>query len=130
MIYPLFVLSVLEFEPVHQPFFQYGLGGILLIAGFGTAFASTFNLGWKNAFGDKEGLVTNGWFAYSRNPVYVVTWIGLLGWAIIAQSVWVSIILALWALIYLIAIFLEEAWLEQTYGDAFQSYKKTVHRFF
>lgn len=130
LIYPLLILSVFEFRSIDQPLLQYGLGGLLLTFGFGTAFASTFNLGWKNAFGDKEGLVTNGWFAYSRNPVYVVTWIGQLGWATIAQSNLVSILLALWGLLYLLAIFLEEAWLERTYGEEYLAYKISVRRFF
>ena len=129
MLYPLVLLSVRVFEQTDYSWLRLGLGGTLLILGFGTAIASTLNLGWKNAFGDRDGLVTNGWFSLSRNPVYVVSWFGMAGWALLVQSVMVSIILVLWALIYLIAIFLEERWLEQVYGEEFLAYKSRVRRF-
>jgi protein-S-isoprenylcysteine O-methyltransferase Ste14 len=129
MLYPLIALSFLEFESTEQPWLQLGLGGGLVVLGFGTALASTLNLGWSNAFGDRQGLVTGGWFAWSRNPVYMVTWIGLAGWAILVPSPMVWIILAIWALIYLIAVFLEERWLEDVYGDEFRVYRKEVRRF-
>jgi protein-S-isoprenylcysteine O-methyltransferase Ste14 len=86
-------------------------------------------MGWRNAFGEKKGLVTDGWFAISRNPVYVVTWIGQVGWGLILAQWSVTVLLALWALLYVLAPFLEERWLEQEYGDDFPRYKSNVARF-
>ncbi|MGB7337194.1 MAG: PEMT/PEM2 methyltransferase family protein [Salaquimonas sp.] len=129
MLYPLIALSVLHLANNQPALMSVFMGGILLLIGFGLAFASTSNLGWKNAFGDKQGLVTEGWFAYSRNPVYVVTWIGMIGWAILVQSTQVWFILFLWAVIYVFAIFLEERWLTKVYGQEFLNYKRKVRRF-
>lgn len=130
MLYPLLVMSILEFSLSEIPIIQFAIGSFLLVVGFGIALMSTFNLGWDNAFGDKQGLVTNGWFSHSRNPVYLVTWAGQLGWAILIPRLHVWIILALWAMLYLIAVHLEEKWLERRYGEEYLEYKNRVPRFF
>ena len=129
MLYSLIILSIREFSLADRSTWSLICGVILLVAGFGTAIASTLNLGWKNAFGDKQGLVTNGWFAHSRNPVYLVSWIGMIGWAILVPGILVWIILRLWALMYLLAVCLEERWLERVYGEEFRAYKAKVGRF-
>ena len=130
-LYPLIVLSVLEFELdtcVSAPW-QYFVGGILLLTGFGLAIRITLRMGWRNAFGEKKGLITEDWFSISRNPVYVVTWIGLLGWGLIVGKWSVAILLVFWTIMYVIAPFLEEPWLEREYGDDFKIYKSKVPRF-
>ena len=130
-LYPLIVLTALQFEMLEgmKAVIQYGIGGVLLLFGFGLAFRITLAMGWRNAFGEKRGLRTTGWFARSRNPIYVVTWIGLLGWALIANSLPVSILLAIWALLYLLAPLLEEPWLEKEYGEEYLEYKRQTPRF-
>ena len=130
-LYPLVVLTALQFEILEgmKAVIQYGIGGVLLLFGFGLAFRITLAMGWRNAFGEKRGLRTTGWFARSRNPIYVVTWIGLLGWALIANSLPVSILLAIWALLYLLAPLLEEPWLEKEYGEEYLEYKRQTPRF-
>ena len=95
------------------------LAGLGVALGFGGAFFSTAWLGWRVAFGEADGdkavtensLVTSGPFALSRHPVYVSTWLGLVGWAALADVTLVRAALVLWALFYVIAIFLEEPWL-------------------
>ncbi len=131
LLYPLIGLTALQFELLQggRALVQYGTGGALFVIGFGLAFWVTFGMGWRNAFGEKLGLRTTGWFAWSRNPIYVVTWIGLAGWALIANSIFVSILLGAWALLYLAAPFLEEPWLEEQYGDEYRDYKGKVRRF-
>lgn len=130
-LYPLIALTVLQFERPSgaNEITHFGLGSLLLITGFGLAFWITFKLGWRNAFGEELGLRTTGWFGWSRNPIYVVTWVGLLGWGLIANSVLVSILLSIWALLYVIAPYLEEPWLEEHYGDAYRAYKDKTPRF-
>lgn len=132
MVYPLIVLTIVTFEydPKSPSLLRYAIGILLLIIGFGLAFSVTFSLGYKNAFGKADGLKTTGWYAWSRNPIYVVTWVGLIGWGLIASSSLVSIVLVMWALLYLIAPFLEEPWLEQNYGESFKQYKLKTRRFF
>ena len=131
-LYPLVGLTLLKFEPSASvsDFLRYVLGGLLLLIGFGLAFRITFHMGWRNAFGETQGLKTDGWFSKSRNPIYVATWVGLLGWAILVGSGVVSGLLSLWALMYLVAPLVEEPWLEQQYGSAYREYKNQVPRFF
>lgn len=103
---------------------------LLVCCGFAIAFSATFALGWKNAFGSKEGLKTEGIFKYSRNPIYVATWFGLAGWALLIPSPFVSAALLCWSLIYVVAIFIEERWLKSEYGEPFLEYCRDVRRFF
>lgn len=129
--YALVVLTLMVWEPLDgaRGLFQYLTGAALLVVGFGVAFRITFQMGWRNAFGEKRGLVTDGWFRFSRNPIYVATWIGLFGWGLIASSLLVSILLALWALMYVLAPLAEEPWLEREYGQAYLDYKARTPRF-
>ena len=99
------------------------------MVGFGTAILITFQMGWRNAFGERRGLQTSGWFRLSRNPVYVATWIGLVGWVIIIPVMQVAILLALWGLMYLLAPLVEEPWLEREYGSEYLAYRRRTRRF-
>ena len=130
-LYPLVVLSFLEFQIANETtgLSRQAIGGLLFVAGFGLALRITLQMGWRNAFGEKKGLVTDGWFAISRNPVYVATWVGLLGWSLVLGQLSVTILLTFWALLYVLAPFLEERWLERQYGDEFRRYKSSVARF-
>lgn len=127
-LYPLIVLSVLEYEHPTD-WSQIVLGVTFLVVGFGTAILITFQMGWRNAFGERRGLQTSGWFRLSRNPVYVATWIGLVGWVIIIPVMQVAILLALWGLMYLLAPLVEEPWLEREYGSEYLAYRRRTRRF-
>lgn len=108
---------------------RFWIGIVLLILGFGVAVHATLQLGWDVAFGQDGPLLESGWFRFSRNPVYVATWIGLAGWAIMFPIAAVLAALAVWAVFYLFAIFLEERSLEQTHGSEFAGYKTRTARF-
>jgi len=129
-LYPLVALSLLFFEPVPSAstFPQYWIGTVLLVIGFSLAFWVTFQMGWRNAFGEKHGLKTQGWFRVSRNPVYVATWVGMIGWGLLANTPLVWLLLALWATLYLLAPIFEEPWLEQQYGEEYLEYKRQTRR--
>ena len=94
-LYPLILLTVLIFSPLAgiRALAQYVVGGIALLVGFGMAIRITLYMGWRNAFGERLGLMTTGWFAWSRNPIYVFTWLGLIGWAMLANSWMVTLLL-------------------------------------
>lgn len=109
--------------------FVNSLAIFLIIIGFSIALMATGVLGWGNAFGSKDGLRTSGIFAYSRNPIYVATWFWLVGWGLIVPEPIIRASLLCWALLYLIAVFLEERWLLREYGAAFQEYCQKVRRF-
>ncbi|ASK89669.1 methyltransferase family protein [Sphingorhabdus sp. SMR4y] len=131
-VYPLILLSLLEFDisNIATRYPAIAVGAVLFCLGFGFAVRITMQMGWRNAFGEKRGLMKDGCFSKSRNPVYVTAWVGLLGWALIANSILVSILLGFWAVLYLFAPILEEPWLDQMYGDEFRAYKNKIPRFF
>ena len=126
----LVVLSIADFDGASGSPWRYGVGGALFVVGFGLALRWTGRLGWRNAFGEAKGLKTEGPFAWSRNPIYVVSIVGMIGWGLIVDSSYLTILLFLWAALYVGAPFLEEPWLEKKYGDDFRQYKGRVPRFF
>lgn len=127
-VYSLIALSVLRFEHSNE-WGRVVVGSGLLATGFCLAFFITIQMGWRNAFGEKRGLQTTGWFRFSRNPVYVATWVGLVGWGVVVADTLVTTALLLWAIIYLMAPFLEEPWLEGQYGDDYRTYRRSTPRF-
>ena len=126
------LLAILDFQPVAPSEFwwRYLLGGALTALGFGAAFAATHHLGWDNAHGEDVGLQTTGWYRWSRNPVYVVSFVGIIGLGLLINSAHLWLILVLWILLYVVAPFLEERWLTNQYGAAYVAYKEKVPRFF
>lgn len=102
----------------------------LTVFGIGTAVVATLVLGWTNAFGAKNGLKTTGLFALSRNPVYLMTWVGQIGWALLVPHPVILLVLLVWGVLYWIAIPLEEQWLESQYGDEFAGYSSKTPRYF
>ncbi len=129
MLIGLIGLSVLDFESPSARAWRFYVGVPLWAAGFAAAFYLTGFLGWRNAFGADEGLKTTGIYRLSRNPIYLATIIGMLGWGASVASPYAWAILVLWALFYLVAPFIEEPWLERRYGDAYRRYKASVPRF-
>lgn len=131
MFFGLIFLSFSTFgpEPLISNHVRYFLWLPLLILGFGAATYLSNELGWKNAHGEKGGLMVTGWYRWSRNPVYVVSCVGMIGWGMFVNSGYVSVILALWGFMYLLSPYVEEPWLESCYGEEYRDYKMKVPRF-
>ncbi len=127
----LVILSFTDFgSAVQRPSsWRYFTGIPLAVSGFGAALYLTNFLGWRNAYGEARGLETDGVYRWSRNPIYVVSIVGMTGVGIVVASWLVNSLLLMWALFYLLAPFLEEPWLEQEYGAEYLAYKKRVPRF-
>ena len=124
----LIALSIVAFDP-SQPLWRYLVGALLLLVGFGFALRWTNFLGWGNAFGNSDGLKTEGVYRFSRNPIYMITLIGMVGWALLINSWMVTTLLGLWACLYIAAPLLEEPWMKQHYGDAFVDYMSRAPRY-
>lgn len=121
---------ILDFQGLAKPApAQAAIGLGLAVIGFGAAFAITFGLGWRTAHGDSDKLKTTGAYAWSRNPIYVTSLVGMAGTGLYVNSTLVYILLSLWAIGYLAVPFLEEAWLEDHFGDSFREYKSRVNRY-
>lgn len=80
-------------------------------------------------FEEPQLLVTQGLFAYSRNPMYLGMVIFLIGFAVIlgTLSPWLVIPIFVW-IIQTQFIRVEEAGLEARYGDEYRWYKQRVRR--
>ncbi len=104
-------------------------GWLLFFTGFGLATLITISLGWRNAHGEAVELQTAGWFAYSRNPVYMVSILGMAGLWLAIESGMLRSLLSAWALIYVLAPFLEEPWLQKQFGESYNEYCNRVPRF-
>jgi len=77
-----------------------------------------------------HGLVTDGVFGHSRNPMYVGNLLALLGLLTLAGNPWaVGIGGAFFLLAYLSITLAEETYLEGRFGDAYREYCKSVPRF-
>jgi len=125
----LILLSYLEFDSMRGKI-PLIFGFILLSTGIGTAcYLSYVTLGKMNSYGGKGGLRKEGLYLWSRNPVYVATFAGMIGWGIFIGSGYVWVLLIVWSVVYFIAPFIEERWLAQNYGDAYLEYKSQVPRF-
>ncbi|NVJ67101.1 MAG: isoprenylcysteine carboxylmethyltransferase family protein [Gammaproteobacteria bacterium] len=128
-------LAVLSFTSYNDtPVFSYSVRFFiwlpLFILGFGLASYISLKLGWANAHGEAKGLVVSGWYKWSRNPIYVCSLFAMLGLGLFINSTYVYILLGLWAVMYIVAPFIEEKWLEKRYAQEFLSYKARVPRFF
>lgn len=128
----LIIVSITDFGSaiIQASLWRYFIGIPLATFGFGLAIYLTNFLGWKNAYGEARGMKIDGAYQWSRNPIYIVSIIGMFGIGITVASWLVTTLLALWALFYLLAPFLEEPWLEKQYGDEYLAYRKRVPRFF
>jgi len=131
MFVGLVVLSFSSFNTFLEiaSWLRFYLGLPLLILGFGFATYLSIKLGWENAHGQEKGLVVTGWYRWSRNPIYVTSFVGMFGWGLFVNSGDVYVILFLWAFLYVLAPFCEEPWLQRRYGNDFIKYKSQVPRF-
>lgn len=77
----------------------------------------------------QKKLVTNGPFAYTRNPIYMGTFLLLLGLSFLLQSS-LFFLIVLHPLYFIGEIKKEEYLLMKNFGKEYEDYKKRVPRFF
>jgi protein-S-isoprenylcysteine O-methyltransferase Ste14 len=102
------------------------LGYVLIVfCGMGRLYTTAFLGGHKN-----ETLVTQGPFSVVRNPLYVFSWLGFTGFAIFSNNVWVMALVPVgFYFLYLSHVRREEAFLQETFGQAYSDYLARVPRF-
>ena len=77
-----------------------------------------------------KALAIDGPYAYTRNPLYLGSFIIGLGFVVMSHSVWVLwVFLVSFGIIYWGVIRSEEEALVRTFGSEFRSYVETVPRF-
>ena len=105
------------------------VGGLLFACGNAFALWGYFGLGVRASQGHQEGLVAAGAYRYSRNPQYVGTIVGLLGYAVACNSALTFVTWALWSAWFIMAPFAEEPWLREQLGAPYDEYAAKVPRF-
>ena len=80
-------------------------------------------------FETSSALVTRGVFSFSRNPIYVSMMLGLVGFFVVLGSLAPLVVVPAFFLIIRSGfVAVEEAMLEETFGDAYRDYKSRVRR--
>ena len=100
--------------------------GTLLIVGGGLirVYASLFIGGWKN-----QRLTANGPYGLVRNPLYVGSLIATVGVGLVTASFALTVLLFTFVMTYYSrTVAREEAFLEETFGAEYASYKRDVPR--
>lgn len=74
-------------------------------------------------------IVEAGPYRFSRNPIYLAMFVGLIGLAIAFDTVWLLIMLLPFALVIRDGVVArEEAYLERKFGDPYRGYRSRVRR--
>jgi protein-S-isoprenylcysteine O-methyltransferase Ste14 len=123
-------LLVAEHSPLHQTL-QIA-GAILMLGGIAFLALAQLHLGasWRIGIDAeaKPGLVTDGLYRYSRNPIYLGLLTTLVGYCALLPTVLSVILLVATTIGMRAQIAGEEAYLIATYGEAFRDYARRVGR--
>ena len=104
--------------------FALALGAVVMIKRRFDAAGTTIK-----PFEESSALVTDGLFAFSRNPIYVCMVAGLAGVAVAFGSLLPVIVIPVFAwIIQSRVVTVEEAMLEEAFGDDYRAYKARVRR--
>jgi len=113
------------------------IGVILIGLGFYIVIQALKALSVHRAFGKeiyqikaKSHLITQGIYAYVRNPLYLGVTIQLFGWAFILLFTFLFIMPFFFMLLFVLVARWEEKELSERFGEEYLTYKKAVPRFF
>jgi protein-S-isoprenylcysteine O-methyltransferase Ste14 len=74
-------------------------------------------------------IVESGPYRFTRNPIYVGMFLGLIGLAIAFDTLWLFMTLVPFALVIRYGVVArEEAYLERRFGDVYRDYRSRVRR--
>lgn len=109
---------------------RWGVGVPLWIAGGNLALRAIASMGLARTYGDRGALVRHGPYRFSRNPQYVGFIIALIGWTLVSGAALALPVALAGALACALAPLAEEPWLVERYGEQYEVYRQTVHRYF
>jgi protein-S-isoprenylcysteine O-methyltransferase Ste14 len=121
-------ILVLPFCP--QPRFEahgwnWSIGGAIFVMGLIFSIPALSIKPLTKPHGQME-LVTTGFYAIVRNPIYLGEVLWFCGWAIIFRSIIGLMLVPLWWIALLFHTLVEEEALEQALGERYLSYKRKV----
>lgn len=97
---------------------------LLAIAAFGRLWCLVFVAGRKN-----DVLVTEGPYSIVRNPLYVFSFLGAVGFGLAVENPLLALVLAVvFGLYYALVVRREERFLATRFGDAFHAYASRTPR--
>lgn len=110
------------------------IGGGLTLLGTMIFLTAFFHLGSSIRLllpkhNERTQLMTDGWYAHSRNPLYFGLHVSMIGWTLIFPNVLVVVTLVIFLANQHFRILLEEDFLEEQFGDEYRDYKKQVRRY-
>ena len=74
-------------------------------------------------------IVDSGPYGFTRNPIYLAMFLGLVGFAVGFDSIWLLAVLVPFALVIRYGVITrEEAYLERKFGDVYRHYRARVRR--
>lgn len=80
-------------------------------------------------FDPPRSLVVVGPYRFVRNPIYIGAVVAMLGAALVLRSGWLVLYaLAVFIVTHLLVILYEEPHLRRVFGQAYEEYLRTVHR--
>lgn len=123
------ILGILDWEGGEYPRWIRIGGGLLWIAGMVLAVRAVSCLGIKNTSGISSELVIKGPYRWTRNPQYLGFMASLIGWGMTTSSPLTMVAgLVGWVPLCLVPR-IEEPWLLEVYGEAYQEYLQGTPRF-
>lgn len=108
---------------------RWGAGLALILAGNAVVWRAALGIGFDAISGAVAELKTDGCYHWSRNPQYVADMGILAGWAILSASPSAWIIAVGGVMVFALASFAEEPWLEDVYGAQYRTYRESTPRF-
>jgi protein-S-isoprenylcysteine O-methyltransferase Ste14 len=74
-------------------------------------------------------IVESGPYRFTRNPIYLGMFLGLIALAIVFDNLWLLLMLLPFALVIRYGVVArEEAYLERTFGEVYRGYRSRVRR--
>ncbi|MCD8497838.1 MAG: isoprenylcysteine carboxylmethyltransferase family protein [Alphaproteobacteria bacterium] len=111
-------------SPLHETLDMMGIVFVAICA-LGRLYTTAYLGGSKN-----ETLITEGPFSVVRNPLYVFSWIGFTGIALMTTHlVFIIAVPVFFAVLYTFLVRREEAFLHEKFGQAYKAYTQSVPRF-
>ncbi|WP_104667339.1 methyltransferase family protein [Ensifer adhaerens] len=109
------------------------VGGIVFLAGLALLIWAAMTFGRAGTeiqiHRPTSTIVEAGPYRFTRNPIYMGMFLGLIGFSIVFDSLWLLILLAPFYLVIRHGVVArEEAYLERKFGDVYRAYKARVRR--
>jgi protein-S-isoprenylcysteine O-methyltransferase Ste14 len=73
-------------------------------------------------------IVESGPYGFTRNPIYLAMFLGLIGLAIAFDTLWLLMLVPFGLIISYGVVAREKAYLERKFGDVYRDYRSRVRR--